>query len=174
MAVISWRVPMVKQGSNPICWVACAAMLLAHKRNSSITIGSLIGSDPSNSSIGNPAGGSWNKNRRILEKWGFHCVTPNVSPGPEYIEGILKLHGPFMLLHRTEGFPYDSRFGPFCSPLLAPNSSHAVVITGIDTSSHNCLFNNPWGTSDKPVSIAIVGEAIEAMSTPQTFPIAYL
>ena len=175
MGQIQYIVPVVSQGDNPICWVACAAMILSYKQGSSVGVDSLIGADPSNSSIADPDGGSWDKMKQMLMGWGFTCETQTQSPTADYVEQHLSLFGPLMLSHATEGFPYDSRFPPFtCTGLLPPNSAHAVVITGIDTVGGTCSFNNPWGaTGTAPIQSVL--EAIENMGQfPNTFPLSYV
>ncbi len=168
-----YQVPMVQQGPNPICWVASAAMILSWKSQSSVSVGDLIGADPSNSSISNPAT-TWAAMRTLLQSWNFVTEAQNVSPSADYLEQRLQSHGPLLFSHQTEGFPYDSRFPPYtCSPLVAPGS-HAIVLTGMNTDDNTCSFKNPWGSAGI-VAVPIVLEAIETMGQfADTFPLAYL
>ncbi len=175
MGQVKYIVPIVTQGDNPICWVASAAMILSYKRGSSVTVESLVGADPSNSSIADPDGGSWDKMKQMLMGWGFTCEAQTMSPTADYVEQRLRLHGPLLLSHFTEGFPEDARFPAFsCTALLPADAVHAVAITGIDTDGGTCSFNNPWGSSsDAPIQSVI--EAIEAMGQyPTTFPLSYV
>jgi hypothetical protein len=175
MGQVQYTVPIVSQGSNPICWVACAAMILCFKTGSSVDVNALIGADPSNSSIADPDGGSWDTMKQMLNGWGFTCETQMQSPTDVWVEQHLRAYGPLMLSHATEGFPYDARFPPFtCTGLLPPDSAHAVVITGIDTDAATCAFNNPWGnTGTAPIQSVL--EAIENMGQhPYAFPLSYV
>ena len=138
---IRLSVPMRVQGQNPICWIACASMILSYKGKASIGIGSFTGGfDPSNSSIPNPVT-SWVNYYRILSMYGFANVNPfpNRSPEAGYILDLLRRHGPWMLAHYTSNL----FLGTF-----NPDSAHAIVITGIDTKTNKVWFNNPWGRID--------------------------
>lgn len=61
------EVPMVRQGGSPVCWAACAMMLMQYKRNRTIRSDELgILGDPRNSSLpGAP------DQYAILRRWGF-------------------------------------------------------------------------------------------------------
>ena len=89
MAIITHHVPMVRQYQSPICWVACAAMILSYRTRSSVTVESLIGYDPGNSSILNPAT-SWGVMYRMLNDWGITSTGPQMSPAVSYIEEMLQ------------------------------------------------------------------------------------
>ena len=57
MVQTSYEVPVVEQGAeNPICWIACLAMVESYVLQESIGVGNFTGGfDPSQACIGNPA-----------------------------------------------------------------------------------------------------------------------
>ncbi len=150
MASIRYSVPMVVQLQNPICWVACAAMILGWKRRQTVSIGDLLnGFDPSNSCIPNPAGSSWDRMYEMLAGWGITSVGPQVCPATAYITNTLSEHGPFILTHYTSTL----------APSVTGPGTHAVVVSGINTDAGLCYYENPWGTSGNSVSInTVLGE----------------
>jgi hypothetical protein len=171
-----FRVPMVQQGDNPICWVACAAMILSYKRNASVTIGSLIGADPAFSSIGDVSAAptdalGWAKTRSYLQSWGFTCETLTQSPSSDYIEERLNAYGPLLFSLQTSGFPFDATYP--AHTCVEENDGHAIVLVGLNTDDNTCAFVNPWGTTGV-VSTDIVCEFIaDHGDDPSTFPLAY-
>jgi hypothetical protein len=173
-----FQVPMVEQGANPICWVACAAMILSYKRSASVTIASLIGSDPAFSSIPNPADGGgnsalgWSKTRDYLTSWGFVCETQAVSPTSDYVEQRLDAHGPLLFSLQTSGFPFNASYP--AHTCVAANAGHSIVLVGLNTDDNTCAFKNPWGeTGIVPTDIVL--EFISTSGTdPSTFPLAYV
>jgi papain like cysteine protease AvrRpt2 len=175
MSQVSYTVPLVEQGPNPICWIACAAMILSWKRQTSVTIGSLIGADPSNSSIGDLANGDWPKLQSYLQSWGFFCQTLSSCPMVDFLQIRLAEHGPLLYIHSAAGFPYDARFPAYTSsPLIPPGAVHAIVLTGVDTDAGNFSFANPWGAYGV-VPVNIVLEWLENFGIlPGVFPLAYL
>lgn len=150
MANIRYSVPMVEQMQNPICWVACAAMILGWRRRRTVPIGELLnGFDPSNSCIPNPAGSSWARMYEMLSDWGITSVGPQVCPATAYITNTLSAHGPFILTHYTATL----------APSVTGPGTHAVVISGINTDTGLCYYENPWGTSNNSVAInTVLGE----------------
>lgn len=149
MASIRYSVPMVVQLQNPICWVACAAMILGWKKGHPVSIGDLLhGFDPSNSCIMNPAT-SWDTMYKMLAGWGIASVGPQMCPAEAYITNTLTDHGPFILTHYTTTL----------APSVSDPGTHAVVISGIDTDTRLCYYDNPWGTSNNTVPInTVLGE----------------
>jgi hypothetical protein len=137
---------MVPQGQNPICWVASVAMILSYKGRTSQGLEMLTGGfDPSNSSIPNPNASSlWVEQYQHLSRLGFVSENPLQSPDAAYIETLLRVHGPWMLTH----FATDILPGVF-----APNSTHAIVITGIDVGAGRVWYNNPWGRRDQVTTV---------------------
>ncbi len=154
MATIRHSVPMVVQLQNPICWVACAAMILSWKRRQSVTIGDLLnGFDPSNSCIPNPAGSSWDRMYNMLSGWGITSVGPQICPAEAYITNILTNHGPFILTHYTSTL----------APSVTGPGTHAVVVSGISTERGVCYFENPWGTANNEVPISTILAEMEKL-----------
>jgi hypothetical protein len=138
-------------------------MIRSYKGKVSLGIGEFTGGfDPSNSSISNPVT-SWDDLYSRLANFGFRSENPNMSPNATYIEGLLRSYGPWMLSHLT-------------SDLLPvpPGSGHAVVITGVDTTTDQVWFNNPWGTVDEVRTSAAVLLAISNMITQNVKAIAYM
>ena len=162
MAKITHIVPVVRQFQNPICWVACAAMILSFKERRSVTVDELLGYDPGSSSITNPAT-SWQVMYDMLESWGITSTGPQMSPGVQYIVQLLQHEGPFILTHYTQ--------------TLAPSSTspgtHAVVVTGIDTNKSECYFNNPWGTMGNKVAISTIQGSMERLWIRNLRSVAY-
>lgn len=160
MGAIHFSVPMRRQGPNPICWIACLAMIASFKRSASVGIGSLTGGyDPSNSSIPDPVRG-WNDFYNRLASFGFVSENPSVSPSADYIEDLLRRHGPFMLTHLARGFAYGPQWA---GQQFQPNSSHAVVITGIDTVQGTVTFNNPWGDVNQSAPVNGILQSMVAL-----------
>lgn len=159
MGRVVYEVPLVTQAQNPICWVACMAMIASERRGYSVGVSAFAdGQDPSNSSIPNPC------DSRDRERWvrrfstsGFTLAA--VNPDATEIETLLRTCGPFMLNHFCAGFPYGAGWG---AP--AAGAGHAVVITGIDSgvSGGMCWMNNPWGNKDRPILTSAVIAAIVA------------
>ena len=159
MGRVVYDVPMVIQAQNPICWVACLAIVTSYKRRISVGIGQFMqGLDPSTSSIPNPTQG-WDDHYARLSSFGFISVALN--PNPDEIENTLRTCGPFVLTHQCNGFPY----GPG-RPVLT-SGGHAVVITGIDSSINGgqCWMNNPWGDKDMPILTSAVMTVISSMQS---------
>ena len=163
MATITHDVPMVRQYQNPICWVACAAMILSYKSRTSVTVRSLIGYDPGNSCIMNPAT-SWAVMYQMLEEWGITSTGPQMCPAVRYIQDMLEHHGPFILTHYTRELAPDST-----SP-----GTHAVVISGINTEAGTCTYSNPWGTSNNSVNVTTVQLSMERLWLQSIRSVAYV
>jgi hypothetical protein len=164
---IRLSVPMRVQEQNPICWVACAAMIASYKGRWSVGIGNFTGGfDPSNSSIPNPAK-SQTDYYRLLSSFGFVTENPFPisSPDASYIEDLLRKHGPWMLYH----FASDLLPGNF-----GPNQTHAVVVTGIDRSTNQVWYNNPWGKVDEVATVDKILLAMEHSSSSGMRPVAYM
>lgn len=167
---IRYYVPPVEQGSNPVCWVACAAMIKNYRGQSTQTlIGDLLeGYDPSNSSIPNPS-----QNGSLyptLESWGFGHLMPNGFPSEYYLKTILSNRGPVILFHYVNGFNYGPRgFGS-----SSTQASHAVVITGIDTVKNKTYFSNPWGNNDVEADTMMILRAMDKYAKSGRQPLSYL
>lgn len=169
MSRIVYDVPVVIQAQNPICWVACMAMVASYHSRSSVGVGRFAnGFDPSNSSIPNPANGWEDFERRMF---GFGFVSTAIQPTPDALVAGLERCGPIILSHFCIGFPY----GPNWGAITDQNAKHAVVITGIDTSINGglCWMNNPWGDKDVPISVQNVLTAVMKIQAINHRPIAY-
>jgi hypothetical protein len=164
---IRLSVPMREQRQNPICWIACVAMISSYKGRTSVGIGSFTGGfDPSSSSIPNPTM-SWADQYRRLSTFGFVSENPfpNRSPDAAYIADLLRSHGPWMLTHLAS----DLLPGNF-----SPNDTHAVVITGIDTSTGQVWYNNPWGRVDEVTTVNQILLAMQNLLSRGIHAVAYI
>jgi hypothetical protein len=164
---IRLSVPMRQQGQNPICWIACVAMISSYKGRTSVGIGSFTGGfDPGSSSIPNPTM-SWPDQYRRLSTFGFVSENPfpDRSPDAAYIADLLRSHGPWMLTHLAS----DLLPGHF-----SPNDTHAVVITGIDTSTGQVWYNNPWGNVNEVTTVNKILLAMENLLSRGIHAVAYI
>ena len=172
MGRVYYDVPMRRQEQNPICWIACVAMIASYKSFSSVGIGSFTGGfDPSNSCIPNPVTG-WLDFYLRLASFGFTSVNPSVCPAPAYVEGLLVDHGPFMLTHLVSTLPY----GPAGSQQAASQAAvlSAVVITGVNTDGGTATMNNPWGDKDQSVPLSAVLMSMETLFIQNIKSVAYM
>lgn len=157
------NVPMVRQGPNPICWIACAAMVMSFKQQRSVTVGEINnGFDTSNSSMTNPAT-TWPIFYSLLDELGFRSTGPQMSPAVDYLLGIIRSHGPFILTHYTSTL----------APAVSGVGTHAVVVTGIDMSADKVFFNNPWGTRNDSVAISTILGSMERLWGQNIRSVAY-
>ena len=165
---IRYTVPMRAQGQNPICWVACVAMIASYKGRKSTGIGNFTGGfDPSHSSIPNQYNTNlgWADYIRRLSDFGFVTEILNRSPDPFYIEDLLRKHGPWMLTHLASDILPGN---------LSPASAHAVVITGIDMRTNKVWYNNPWGTVNQVIAVDKVLLAMENLTKSGGPAVAYM
>jgi hypothetical protein len=145
---IIYFVPMVRQGRDPLCLVACVAMILSFRHGTSWSVADLTGPDPSKEPIPDPNVDTDSADMgdfQVSPDWtlrdlGFKSERPPVPTPASYIVDLLCEHGPFLLRHLCFDFDYGP--GHACSE---PNGDHTVVVTGIDPSNSVVLFNNPWG-----------------------------
>lgn len=176
MGQISYDVPMRRQEQNPICWIACMAMIASFKSQSSQGIGNFTGGfDPSNSSILNPAR-NWDDMYLRMNSFGFTSVNLNASPAPAYVESLLNDHGPFILSHLVSQISYGSQYATFQAGVVAtdPNAAHAVVITGINTDNGIATMNNPWGDKDQTLTLNSILMSMQVLFTQGKRPAAYM
>jgi hypothetical protein len=165
MGVATYEVPLIRQGDNPICWVACMAMVASERQQCSVGIGSFTGGfDPDNSCMMNPAV-SMNDAITRMYWCGFDSI--QITATGAGIESALNSYGPLILSHNCLGFPYGSGW------VLPTSGRHAIVITAIDTDMGWCWMNNPWGNKDRAVSISAMSNAIKQMQDATFAPIAY-
>ncbi len=168
MAHISYYVPMIEQGDNPICWIACAAMITSFKTRATHPISEFTGGfDPSSSCIPDP-NNSWNDLYNNLAGFGFTVAGANQSLPPNFIEDTLKRHGPFMMFVFASDFPFSQ---PVCTNM---GGTHALVVSGIDTIPGKVTVVNPWGTNVPPVDADIALGLIQAISDLGCHPVAYM
>ncbi len=161
---IIYNVPLIRQGHNPICWVACAAMILSFKKHRPISIGDINnGFDPSNSSMSNPAL-TMSSFYRQLADLGFKVMGPHISPGVDFIPTQLADHGPFMLTHYTKTL----------APAVQGLGTHAVVITGVDMEKDKVFFNNPWGHKNDSTSVSTIMGSLERLWAQNVKSVAYI
>jgi hypothetical protein len=167
MPSVTYDVELIRQEQNPICWVACLAMVKGFQTKTSVGVGEFTGGfDPSNSCIANLAR-DWQQNIDLLTQWGFtmSAVSDIASSGtlaPDDLLAFLQNGGPAILLHQCSGFPYGSQWG---TPNFGPNDRHAVVITNADTDANTATFNNPWGDKDQGVALDVLLAKINSDQT---------
>lgn len=155
---VKYNVPMKAQGPSPICWLACMAMMLSYRNRRPFEISSLTGgTSPANASLPTSAvpGESvqaFTDQVRIMRKMGFKIVTYRAGWfSEEDLLSALRTYGPliaFLDAARIYNHP-------------EPESGHAVVITGINTSTDTCYINNPWGQQDEPKNVDLVLNALD-------------
>jgi hypothetical protein len=170
-----YNVLMVGQQFSPICWLACAAMVIQFKRGytpSTAALG-MRGPDFRTPGLTVPeetrTGFEWDV---WLRRLGFTLVR-SPAPSEATIESVLVNHGPFILSHNVGAFWYGPTRAPASGEMLM--GSHSVVVTGIDTNSHTVYFNNSWGDRDVPTTVSsIVGAIRRWESSPADSAIAYL
>ena len=142
MAQTSYDVVVVEQGAdNPICWMACLAMVESFWTRASIGIGKYSGGfEPGQACIGNPAVDVVDFQNR-MQTFGFYPVFPDSPLTMQTMYDLSAQFGPLVYFHRVNGFPYTQGVG-------TGGGSHAIVITGTDTDQNGFWFNNPWGDKD--------------------------
>ncbi len=172
MSNISFNVPMIEQGDNPICWIACVAMITSYKRNASVGIGNFTGGfDPSSSCIPDP-NDNWEDLYRNLDRFGFTATGANQSINPDFILNMLRSHGPFMIFVTVADFPFS---GPLCLNMNgSPGDTHALVVSGIDTDSQKVGIVNPWGTNVPPVDTDVIISNLQGLSDLGDNPMAFM
>jgi len=189
MAKVYYNVMVVSQGLSPVCWLACAAMIIQYKRHytpSAAQLGQLaddfrLASVPA---IADYAGALRRLGFAVTHASGIHdphalTMRHSARPSPgrglsatpdgDVIFALLQNYGPFMLNHMVGSFWY----GPGVT-VPAGHAAHAVVVTGIDTGTNTVYFNNPWGIRDVPTTTSSVVHAIRRYDRPGQYSIAYL
>ena len=156
MDSVSYDVELIHQEQNPICWIACCAMVKGFGTKASVGVGEFTGGfDPSNSSIANLAG-NWSECTRLIQSWGFEVLEVSDLGTPimdaDGLVAALQSKGPAVLLHLCRAFPYGFQWGD--SSLM--KGAHAVVLTGGDTRASDVTFNNPWGDKDQSADLGEV------------------
>lgn len=168
MGQVRFTVPMIEQGSNPICWIACVAMITSWKSNASVGIGTFTGGfDPSSACIPDP-NANWADFARRLNSFGFAMAGASQSLGPTFIESNLRRHGPLMMIVNAADFPFS---GPVCNNI---GGTHALVLTGIDTSIGKVMIVNPWGINTPPLDTDIAVQLLQDIADTGSDPIAFM
>ena len=157
MGSVKYDVPLIRQVHNPICLLACAAMVVSERLGRSVGISRFAnGFDPNSASLED---GTEDHSGQIqlMSQWGFNCV--NINPTNEEIEQVLRTCGPFILSHKSGDIP---TYGVY-PPDPKNDGYHAVVITGLDstlTVGGICWINNPAGQKDFPVPLGVIVAAV--------------
>lgn len=172
MGQISYFVPTIAQGDNPICWIACVAMVTSWKKKKSTGIGAFTGGfEPSRSCMPDP-NGSWDDLYANLQKFGFIPTGGSSTLSSSAIEQTLRRHGPFIIFVFVADFPF---YGPFCVNMTGgPTDTHAVVVKGIDTARRKVSIVNPWGTAVPAVDSDVILSAMQAIADVGCHPMAYM
>ncbi len=190
MAVIRHVVPMVAQGGSPVCWAACAMMLMQYKHHRSLNQNELdIGGDLRNSSVAHPG-----NQYAILQRWGFESKrSSNVTlhlgsearrarrfarrsvASPSSMDRLPIGYRPPPQLRQTSSEILIAMLEYWGPVILNHNcgafsygpgvntptaGAHSVLITGVDTNRGVFFFNNPWRQTDVMTSIRSIQGAI--------------
>lgn len=169
MGNISFMVPLIPQGDNAICWIACVAMIKSFKTQTTHSISEFTnGADPDSSCVSGTAG----SNDARLVKLGFTVHGARMSINSSYVEDTLRRHGPFIMFFYVANFPFT---GASCLNMKGdPNSAHAVVVTGIDTDTGKVKILNPWGTNTPPADLDVIIQLMQEYSDKGLNPIAFM
>jgi hypothetical protein len=172
MGQISFFVPMVEQGNNPICWIACVAMVTSAKKHASVRIDDFTGGfDPSSSCIPNPSSG-WADFYARLDSFGFSTTGGSSTLDADVIEDTLRRYGPFLISVYVVDFPFS---GPACrNQNYPPRTTHTLVVSGIDTDAGTVSIVNPWGTAVPPVDTDVAISLLQAIANTGCDPIAFM
>lgn len=197
MRTIRYDVPMVRQHKSPVCWLACATMILQYKRGITLEatqLGQYSGDFRFQSVPREAHAMSGDQEVAELRRLGFTVTrsaalapnlarvpsmamagpnrdrtgVPTTGPSEELIHWILANHGPFILRHNAGAFWY----GPGRS--FTSGIGHSVVITGINPVRDIVYFNNPWGQIDVPTSVSSVVGAMNRWERGGQVSIAWL
>lgn len=169
MGQVNFFVPLIAQGNNPICWIACVAMIKSFKSNSTRSISEFTGGfDPSSACIPGTPGSNDDRLRNL----GFTTDAANMSIDPSYIEGTLRSHGPFIMFFFVANFPFT---GASCLNMNGtPTDMHAVVVAGVDTDAGKVNILNPWGWNTPPADIDVIVGLLQEQSDRGVKPVAFM
>ena len=170
MGKINYLVPLIPQEDNPICWIACVAMVKSWKEQATLSIADFTGgADPSNSCISNVDIAGF---KRRLRDFGFVLDGRNMSINYQYIESRLRQNGPFIFFVYVANFPF---FGPYCLNVRGgAKDSHAMIVTGMDTDKEEVYIMNPWGTEVPPVKLDDLVGLLQEFADDGRDPVAFL
>lgn len=144
---VKYKVPMRAQGLQPICWLACVAMMLSYKTRQPVAIASLpnvAGLSASTRSMGDQM--------RVMRGMGFREVfyTADLFSEEDLLSSLSR-HGPLIAyLDAARLFTHTQTDSP-----------HAVVITGLNAAKDICYINNPWGQTDEQRNVGLVLYALD-------------
>jgi hypothetical protein len=169
MGQISFTVPLIPQGDNPICWIACVAMIKSFKTQSTHSVSEFTGGfDPSSACVPGTSG----SNDDRLVALGFTMDGANMSIDSSYIENTLRSHGPFIMFFCVANFPFT---GASCLNMNgSPTDTHAVVVKGVDTDSGTVSILNPWGITTPPADIDVIVGLLQQKSDLGINPVAFM
>ena len=169
MGQIRFSVPLIPQGDNPICWIACVAMVTSFKTQTTHSISEFTGGfDPSCACVPGTPG----SNDDRLRAFGFTVTGSNMSIDSSFIENTLRRHGPFIMFFYVANFPFT---GASCLNLNGnPNDAHAVVVTGVDTDLGKVSMLNPWGWNTPPADIDVIVGLMQDYSNDGRNPVAFM
>lgn len=169
MGHVYYSIEMIEQGQNPICWIACMAMVKSFKTKATHPISEFTGgADPSNACIPDPNKG-WNDLYNNLGNFGFDVDGADMCIGYGYIEDMLRRHGPFIIFVDVVDFPF---YGPVC--VNVGSGTHALVVNGVDTDQGNVMLTNPWGTRTPPADIDVIIKAMQGISDQHLNCVGYM
>jgi hypothetical protein len=172
MSQISFSVPMIPQDGNPICWVACVAMITSFKTNTTHSISEFTGGfEPGSSCIPNPAS-SWDDMEAKLAGFGFTPDAANMSISADYIVTTLQSHGPFIIFVFLPDA--DAICAPVCINQQSTTDSHALIVNGVDTNVGTVQITNPWGTNVPLATIDVVVNLMQEVSDAGHNPAAFM
>jgi hypothetical protein len=176
MPAIKYNVDMVSQQSSPVCWLACATMLLQFKRQmtpTAMALGMTDGTDFRGPRLVPSYGAAEWEHMRRLGMINARSSELNLgvrAMGQEAIYQQLRRHGPFILHHYCGSFWY----GPMV-PTVPTTGAHSVLVVGTDTVRGCVWFNNPWGDRDIMTTTAsIVGAIVRWERNPASKSITYM
>lgn len=176
MSRILYDVPIVDQQTSPLCWLACAAMVLQFKSGTTISAEELSIDVDDDFRLPQTLPPMGNATWGHLEGLGFFNCRSSTLPtwqgilNQQLLFLQLKNHGPILLHHYTGSFSY----GPKVE--FIPNKAHTVLITGVDTGTRTVWFNNPWGAAHKDVpttSTSILGAIRRFENNPANYSFSW-
>ncbi len=164
MPTVKYNVHMVSQQHSPVCWLACAAMLLQYKRRLTPNARMLGITDSTDfrapQTVPEYGNAQWSHMRR-LGMTNARIVELNLgvrSVCPEVIYEQLRQRGPFILHHMSGAFWYGPhRVAP------ASRGGHSVLVVGMDTVRGCMWFHNPWGETFDANVMTTTSSVVEAI-----------
>ncbi len=202
MPRVRHNVLMVSQQFSPVCWLACATMIMQYKRNmtpdaSQLGItrddfrepGYTIESETANNEetyaylrrLSFTVTNSERVQRSVPSPGAIVPDRPTMAPPPLRDTRLAMSPGERLihwLLVNKGPFILNHHCGAFSyGPGGTPRSgAHAVVITGLDTTPprSRVYFNNPWGTKDVTTTTTSIAAAWQRWERAGGLSFAYL